>query len=97
MTINVQLRLILIKNPNRNFVEMSEGIPQKYIYTKSKIVLDEVLSLSDSYGLENKDTTDSDSAGPVNFTKNHGALKGVIENLARKGAQNFQELILHAF
>ena len=97
--INLSLRLILIKKPNRLELKLMKSSLNKFMKSrpKNKIVFNEVLSLSGSYSRVIDDTLSVDKGGVVNFTKNKQAEENTIRTMSQSAALNFKDVILNAF
>jgi hypothetical protein len=92
------LRLILIKNPTPQELEMARSELVKYLQTNPmKIVFNHVMELENTFGREAGDTVSPDSPGTVNFTKNKGNFEKSLSDTAKAAAIEFKETVLDVF
>jgi hypothetical protein len=97
--IQLSLRLILIKKPNKLELKLMKSSLNKFIKSrpKNKIIFNEPMSLSGAYSRVIDDTLSADKGGVVNFTKNKQAEENTIRTMSQSAALNFKDVILNAF
>ena len=95
-TINLKLRLVLIKRPSFEELNAVQSNPNTPMRT-AKIIFDKTLDLSHSFTLRAAERTTMDSAGVTNFTFNKSLIDKGIRTMAEDVAKTFQEVILDVF
>lgn len=91
--ISLSLRIIVLKNPTKEEIELIKTQLGEHIPLSSKIIFNESIALSSSF---NREYFDSD-AGKVHATLNRGALRTTVENMALQASENFRNMIIYAF
>lgn len=94
---NLSFRMILIKRPSKEELEMLTSDIGKYMKVNPKVVMMDQFSLSSSYARVVGETVSADSPGSVNFVKNKGILEKSIQETSVRAAQNFKQVVLNAF
>jgi hypothetical protein len=95
--VQLSLRLILIKNPTRDEMELFRSDKGLYFIHHPKVIFHETLSLSREITRDLQNQNGPDSAAVVNFTKSKASLDLAIRNMAKESASQFKEVILYAF
>ncbi len=95
--IELSLNLILIKNPNKEIIEVAQSELGPLLQPNSKIIFNEMIVLSDSFSRIVFGNANPDQGAVVNFTQNNAKINRSIENMAEVAAQNFKDLILDVF
>ncbi len=96
-TVRLNLRLVLIKRPSAEEIELLTSHLGKDIPSNPKILFNETLSLEEGFVRELSDQSSTSDAGVVNSTQNRGNMEKAIKRMASRAAQSFKELILYAF
>lgn len=91
--VNLRLRLMLLKKPTEEELTLLRSKYASKLKGNSKIIFNEVISVSETFNREVFDKED----GQINFTQNYGILNRSVEKMARKAAMNFEESVLYAF
>ena len=95
----VNLRLVLIKNPQKRDLEIFTSKLAPGIAAKGKVLFNESLALEASIQriLETTDPANKDSGGYVNNTKNSYIFKRASLTLSEQAVQVFKQEVLSAF
>lgn len=96
-TYNFTLRVILIKRPTKQEIELLTSELGAHIKVHPKVVLNETLSVSGDFTRAASSNTGNTSGGSVNFTKNQGLLRKSLQDIAIDTATNFKQVVLNAF
>lgn len=94
---SLSLRVVIIRRPTQQEIEVISGNLGDYIKSHSKIVFDETYPLTGSIQRVVQGSNTSDDPGVVNFTKNLEVFKKNLKTLAKSTANNFKEVVLNAF
>ncbi|MDD0853943.1 hypothetical protein HBN50_12595 [Halobacteriovorax sp. GB3] len=93
----LSLRIIIIRRPTKEEMELVSGDLGKYISQNSKIVFNEVFPITASVSKIIESSESVDEGGVVNFTRNQRVFNESIEDLAKSSANTFREVVLNAF
>lgn len=97
--IKLNLRIIIIKHPSKEELEfLKKSIAKEAM--SSKIIFNETIALTDSYNLrELKGSSVNETRRNLQVlgTQNRGVQQSSIENMAKKAASSFEDMILYAF
>lgn len=85
----LMVRISVIKNPTYGDKKPGAVSP--------RFVIDENLPFRGSYHVVALETTNSDSLGIVNFTKNRASAQQSVVRVADDFTKNFEEVVLNAF
>ncbi len=96
-TINLSLRLILIKHPTIGEIQTLTSSIGENLSEHPKIVFNDSIPLTSSYEKKLETTTNVDDSGLVNFTRNTGLQRTLIDNMALSAAAFFKEVMLYGF
>ncbi len=95
--VTLYLDLVLIKDPSREIIKISQTDLLKHLHGAPRIVIDEEIKVTGSFSRELGGNLSVDASGVVNFTKNKKLIDKAVENLAISAAASFRELVLNAF
>ena len=97
--IKLSLRIIIIKHPTSEELEfIKKSIAREAL--SSKIIFNETIDLTESYNLreiKGDSTNETRRNIQVLGTQNRGVQQTSIENMAKKAASSFEDMILYAF
>ena len=94
---HLKLRLILIKKPSKELMEILSSENGELIKSHPKIIFDRMMDVTLSY-TGSLDTNESlDDGGVLNFTKNHAFLSANVKKMAKIAANRFKEEMINAF
>ncbi len=94
---NLNFRIIIIKRPSKEELELLTSDIGKYMKVNPKVVLMDQFSLSSTFSRVVGETVSSESPGSVNFVKNRGIMDKSIQEMSARAAQNFKQVVLNAF
>lgn len=97
INMKLQLRIVLIKDPTNQEIEIIKSEYGRYIYDHPKVIFNKVISLEKGYTSEVFDILGVDPRGSLNFTQSMGNRESAIILLAEEAAYSFRESILYAF
>lgn len=92
-SLNLQVRLILIKDPKKEEIDVAQSELAGQLQNNPKILFNETFPVSGSFNREIYD----ESGGQVNFTQNKGAMDRTVKTMATNFSNTFKEMILYAF
>lgn len=92
-SVNLSVRLILIKDPAKEDVQLAQSELADQLRNNPKILFNEILPASGSFNREIYD----EAGGQANFSQNKGAYDRTIKTMATNLSNNFKEMILYAF
>ncbi|MCO4792126.1 MAG: hypothetical protein KC493_00325 [Bacteriovoracaceae bacterium] len=95
--IDLRLRLILIKSPNKLDLEVAKGKFGKYLHGHPRVIFQESLDVSAAFTREISGNLGPDSGGVVNFTKNKRSQQEAIKAASKTVATTFKQEVLDAF
>jgi hypothetical protein len=95
--VKLNLRLILIKSPSVQDLELAQGKFGKYMNNHPRVIFSENLDVTAAFSREIAGNLSPDNGGVVNFSKNKKALNVAIRSAAKAVALNFKEVVLDAF
>ncbi len=93
----LDVQFILIKNPRREDLELMKSELAPVIVAHPRVVLNQSLNLNASFTRVVGATTDIDSPGLVNLTKNKAILDRALEEGSKSLASQFKDVVLNAF
>lgn len=96
-TYTLTFRVILIKRPTKQELEMITSDLGKFMKVNPKVVLMDQFDLTSTFSRVVAESSTPDSAGEVNFTKNKGVLEKNLQETSVRAAQNFKQVVLNAF
>lgn len=94
---NFKLRLIMIKRPSKEEIEMMTGELGPYVKAHPKVVLQDNIELTGSFDRVASPTLSPNDAGSVNFVKNKGIFEKSLQDTCYQAAQTFKQVVLNAF
>jgi hypothetical protein len=92
-TVNLSLRVIVIKDPTKEEIEFLRSKASKKTFESSKIIFSESIRLSNTFTREVFDGNNN----AVIHSQNRGSLTKSYIAMSRDAAQTFREMILYAF
>lgn len=92
-TNHLSVRIIVVKHPTKEELEFLHTDLSKVVKISSKIIMDEIFSVSSSFTRE----VHVGEGSAVNATQNKGAEKDNLKNMAISAARTFKTMVLHAF
>ena len=95
--VKLNLRLILIKSPSAQDLELAQGKLGKYMDNHPRVIFSENLDVTAAFSREIAGNLSPDNGGVVNFSKNKKAMNVAIRSAAKAVALNFKEVVLDAF
>ncbi len=96
-TYHLSFRMILIKRPSKEEMELLTSDLGQYMKVNPKVVLMDQFSLSSTFSRVVGETVSLQSPGSVNFVKNKGIMEKSIQETSVRAAQNFKQVVLNAF
>lgn len=81
-SINLTLKLILIKDPTQNDFDYFLSTFSKYKFNHPKVIFQESIGVTDSFSRSRDTGVGNDSGGSINFTQNKGQESVVIRRMA---------------
>lgn len=96
-TYQVTVRLILIKNPTTFDRVLLKSRYKKHLIPSSKVIFNQVLTISQAITRNIWNRKNVDSGGVVNFTQNEGIIRRSYSYIGKEVSRQFKELILYAF
>lgn len=94
---NFKLRLILIKRPSKEEIELMTSDLGPLIKVHPKVVLQDSIDLSGKFDRVASPANSINSAGEVNFVKNKGIFEKSLQDTCYQAAQTFKQVVLNAF
>jgi hypothetical protein len=94
---NFKLRLIMIKRPSKEEIEMMTSELGPYVLAHPKVVLQDNIELNGSFDRVASPTLSPNDAGAVNFVKNKGIFEKSLQDTCYQAAQTFKQVVLNAF
>lgn len=91
--VTMGLRLIMVKGPSAQMISILQSDIGKQAGVSSKIIFNEVISVTGVYNREYLD----EQGGEVVATQNRGAQKNIINNMAAEAATSFENMVIYAF
>jgi hypothetical protein len=92
-----QMRLILIKRPSKEDIDLLTGELGPLIKVHPKVVLQDTINLSGKFDRVASPANSANSAGEVNFVKNKGIFEKSLQDTCYQAAQTFKQVVLNAF
>lgn len=96
-SVTMQVRFVLIKNPNAQDLEMAKGDLSKFMPIHPNVLMDQTMNMTTSFTRVVGNTVDADSPGLVNLTKNKAILDRALEDGSKSLANQFKDVVLNAF
>ncbi len=94
---SLNFRMIIIKRPSKEEMELLASDIGKYMKVNPKVVLMDQFSLASTFARVVGETVSAESPGSVNFVKNKGIMEKSIQETSVRAAQNFKQVVLNAF
>lgn len=94
---NFTLRVIFIKRPSAQELELLTSELGKNIIAHPKVVLQESIDVSGSFSRAVSDSLTATSGGETNFVKNKGLLNKSLQDVSVQAALTFKQVVLNAF
>ena len=94
---NFSLRLILVKRPSKEEIELFASDMGAFIKAHPKVVLRDTIDLSNSFSRVTSPTSTANAPGEVNFVKNKGIFEKSLQDTCYQAAQTFKQVVLNAF
>lgn len=91
------LRLILIKRPSKEELELLTTDIGQYMKVNPKVVLMDTINVTGSFSRVVGETTTPNAVGSTNFVKNRGIFEKSIQETAMNAAKTFKQVVLNAF
>lgn len=91
------LRIILIKRPSKEELELFTSELGSKIVLHPKVVLQDRIDLSGTFARVASPTSTALAPGEVNFVKNKGIFEKSLQDTCYQAAQSFKQVILNAF
>ena len=95
--VNARLRLVLIRNPTPEDIEIITSDAGRFIKGHPKVIFDETISVQTDINHVISENLSLDSGGVVNFTKNRKSMEVGMQQLAIQARNNLKQEILDAF
>ncbi|MGZ3787590.1 MAG: hypothetical protein ACXVLQ_03665 [Bacteriovorax sp.] len=96
-TYNFSLRLILIKRPSKEELELLTSELGAMVKIHPKIVLTDSINLNGNFYRVASPTSTALAPGEVNFVKNRGIFEKSLQDTCYQAAQTFKQVVLNAF
>ncbi|MBI2521925.1 MAG: hypothetical protein HYV97_16030 [Bdellovibrio sp.] len=96
-TYSVNLRLILIKNPDWQSVSLAQSDLGSQLLASPQIILNESLGLRGSFSHALDSNVGPDDGGVVNFTKTKGIYDQSLQSMGQTAADWFRGVVMNAF
>lgn len=93
----IRLKIMLIKDPSRNDLSILNTPLADVIKDTPRVIFQKQFDYVGSFNRESRDTINSDSGGIVNYTKTKRYFHQSLEGLARRAAEDFEQLVLNVF
>lgn len=93
----LSLRLILIKRPTKEEIELLTSDIGKSVKVHPKIVLQDVIALANTFPRVVANSIGPGSPGEVNFTQNRGVFEKSLRETCYQAGQTFKQVVLNAF
>lgn len=93
----LSLRVILIKRPSTEELELVNSDLGALIKTNPKVVLIDTLNLTGTFSRVAGETASNSSVGKTNFVKNKGIFEKSLHETALRAAESFKQVVLNAF
>ena len=91
------LRIILIKRPSKEELELLTTDIGQYMKVNPKVVLMDTINVTGSFSRVVGETTTPNAVGKTNFVKNRGIFEKSIQETAMNAAKTFKQVVLNAF
>ena len=91
------IRIILIKNPSWEDVELAKSDLGKLLKSQPKVIINHTFEREGNFTRSIKSTETTDSEGMTNFTKSKNFFEKNLDDMAKSTAQTFKELVLNVF
>jgi hypothetical protein len=91
------LRLILIKRPSKEELELLTTNLAQYMKVNPKIVLMDTINITGSFDRVVGETVGTNGVGETNFVKNKGIFDKSVKEAALNAAKTFKQVVLNAF
>lgn len=91
------LRLILIKRPSKEELELLTTDIGQYMKVNPKVVLMDTINVTGTFSRVVGETTTPNAVGSTNFVKNRGIFEKSIQETAMNAAKTFKQVVLNAF
>jgi hypothetical protein len=95
--IHLKVRLVLIKKPSKELVEVLSSGNGELLKSHPKIIFDRMMDVTISYTGSLDINESVDDGGVLNFTKNHSFLNANVKKMAKIAASKFKEEMINAF
>lgn len=96
-TYNFSLKVILIKRPSKEELELFSSELGTKIAVHPKVVLMDSIDLSGNFSRVASSTSTASAPGEVNFVKNKGIFEKSLQDTCYQAAQTFKQVVLNAF
>lgn len=96
-TYDFSLRLILIKRPSKEEIDLMTSELGPYVKAHPKVVLQDAIPLSGTFDRVASPNLTANDAGEVNFVKNKGIFEKSLQDTCYQAAQTFKQVVLNAF
>ena len=91
------LRIILIKRPSKEELELLTTDLGEYMKVNPKVVLMDTINITGSFSRVVGETTTSNAVGKTNFVKNKGIFEKSLQETSMNAAKTFKQVVLNAF
>jgi hypothetical protein len=93
----LNLKVILIKRPTPEEIQLLTTDLGKYFSANPKVVLVDDIPLNGTFSRVVAENKTTNSAGSVNFVKNKGIFEKSLQETCLQAAQTFKQVVLNAF
>ena len=94
---SLDLRVILIKRPSKEELEIMVGGKDNALRFHPKVVLEDTINLSGNFSRVANSSITANSPGDVNFVKNKGIFEKSLQDTCYQASQAFKQVVLNAF
>lgn len=91
------LRVILIKRPSKEELELLTTDLGEYMKVNPKVVLMDTINITGSFSRVVGETTTVNAVGKTNFVKNKGIFEKSLQETSMNAAKTFKQVVLNAF
>ena len=91
------LRVILIKRPSKEELELLTTDLGEYMRVNPKVVLMDTINITGSFSRVVGETTTANAVGKTNFVKNKGIFEKSLQETSMNAAKTFKQVVLNAF
>ena len=96
-TYEINIRIMLIKNPTLEDQELFKGKMGKFMDGHPKVVFNRSFSYTGSFNRDARPSNTPDSGGVVNYTNTRRYFDQSLQSLAETNANDLEELVINVF